>query len=159
MSVDCHRRNTVSTHIQDSSLPRSIFETPKPEVISAEDFWMAVAETICKKLLYRNRQKYRHGLYRYKYIPKCFLSVRTTNRILPGSIYSVVFGYTYQHMALDSLGVMCFCIYTQTYLHTHTYTCVGCIPSAAGMHEYIFTHTFIVLNPVVSKCFKKEPGF
>lgn len=32
----------------------------------------------------------------------------------------------------------------------------GCVPPAVGMHEYVFTHTSIVFNPVVSKCFKKE---
>lgn len=35
----------------------------------------------------------------------------------------------------------------------------GCVPPAVGMHEYVFTHTSIVLNPVVSKCFKKELSF
>lgn len=33
VSGDCHCRNSVSTHAQDLELPRSVFDTPKIEVI------------------------------------------------------------------------------------------------------------------------------
>lgn len=46
------------------------------------------------------------------------------------------------------------------YMSTHMHGRVGgCITPAAGTHEYIFTYTSIVLNPVVTKCFKKELNF